>query len=131
DLVLLHNYGQNMALAVARAQAPSLLHVHVRYLRKLIRDKRLNTEQDDLPGDREIAERRSSGGGLTSPELALLLANTKISAAEDMVASPLADDPDLRRVPDAYFPAPLRARFADRMMTHRLRREIITTSVVN
>jgi glutamate dehydrogenase len=48
-LVLRHNYRQNMALAVARAQAPSLLHVHARYLRKLIRDKRLNPEQDVLP----------------------------------------------------------------------------------
>jgi glutamate dehydrogenase len=130
-LVLRHNFGQNMALAVARSQAPALLHVHVRYLRKLIRDKRLSPEQDMVPGEREIAERRSSGGGLTSPELALLLAHTKISAAEDILASTLPDDPYLRRVLDAYFPAPLRARFADRMTTHRLRREIITTSVVN
>jgi len=84
-----------------------------------------------VPGEREIAERRSSGGGLTNPELALLLAHTKISAAEDVIASSLPDDPYLRRVLDAYFPAPLRARFADRMMTHRLRREIITTSVIN
>ena len=84
-LVLRHNYRQNMALAVARSQAPSLLHVHARYLRKLIRDKRLNTEQDVLPDEREIAERRSSGGGLTNPELALLLAHTKIAAGEDVL----------------------------------------------
>jgi glutamate dehydrogenase len=131
SLVLRHNYGQNMALSVARSQAPSLLHVHARYLRKLIRDKRVSPEQDMVPGEREIAERRSAGGGLTNPELALLLAHTKIAAAEDVLASSLPDDPYLRRVLDAYFPAPLRARFADRMMTHRLRREIITTSVVN
>jgi len=130
-LVLRHNYGQNMALAVARSQAPSLLHVHVRYLRKLIRDKRLNTERDVLPGEREIAERRSSGAGLTNPELALLLAHTKIWAGEDVLGSHLPDDPYLRRVIDAYFPAPLRARFADRMEAHPLRREIITTAAVN
>ncbi len=131
DLVLRHNYGQNMALAVARAQTSSLLHVHARYLRKLIRDKRLNTEQDTLPDEREIAERRSSGGGLTNPELALLLAHTKIAAAEDVLTSSLPDDPYLRRVLDAYFPAPMRARFADRMEAHPLRREIITTSAIN
>ncbi|HXL18168.1 MAG TPA: NAD-glutamate dehydrogenase domain-containing protein, partial [Streptosporangiaceae bacterium] len=130
-LVLRHNYGQNMALAVARAQAPSLLHVHVRYLRKLTRDKRLNPEQDGLPGEREIAERRSAGRGLTNPEFALLLAHTKIAAAEDVLASSLPDDRYLRRVLDAYFPAPMRARFADRMEAHPLRREIITTSAVN
>jgi glutamate dehydrogenase len=131
DLVLRHNYRQNMALAVARSQAPSLLHVHARYLRKLIRDKRLDQEQDVLPDEREIAERRASGGGLTSPELALLLAHTKISAGEDVLTSSLPDDPYLRRVLDDYFPAPLRARFADRMESHPLRREIITTSAVN
>jgi glutamate dehydrogenase len=130
-LVLRHNYRQNMALAVARAQAPGLLHVHVRYLRKLIRDKRLNPEQDVLPDEREIAERRSAGTGLTSPELALLLAHTKIAAGEDVLASRLPDDPYLRRVLDAYFPEPLRARFADRMEAHPLRREIITTVAVN
>ena len=130
-LVLRHNYQQNMALAVARSQAPSLLHVHARYLRKLVRDKRLNTEQDVLPGEREIAERRSSGHGLTNPELAPLLAQTKIAAGEDVLESSLPDDPYLRRVLDAYFPAPLRARFADRMEAHPLRREIITTSAVN
>jgi glutamate dehydrogenase len=130
-LVLRHNYRQNMALAVARSQAPSLLHVHARYLRKLIRDKRLNQERDVLPDEREIAERRSSGGGLTNPELALLLAHTKISAGEDVLTSSLPDDPYLRRVLDAYFPAPLQARFADRMEAHPLRREIITTSAVN
>jgi hypothetical protein len=62
-LVLRHNYGQNMALAAARSQASSLLHVHSRYLRKLVRDKRLDPEQDVLPGEREIAERRSAGRG--------------------------------------------------------------------
>ncbi len=131
DLVLRHNYRQNMALAVARSQAPSLLHVHARYLRKLIRDKRLNPEQDVLPDEREIAERRSAGAGLTNPELALLLAHTKISAGEDVLTSSLPDDLYLRRVLDSYFPAPLRARFADRMESHPLRREIITTSAVN
>jgi glutamate dehydrogenase len=130
-LVLRHNYRQNMALAVARSQVPSLFHVHVRYLRKLIRDKRLHQERDVLPDEREIAERRSSGAGLTSPELALLLAHTKISAGEDVLESSLPDDPYLRRVLDAYFPAPLRARFADRMESHPLRREIITSSAVN
>ena len=130
-LVLRHNYGQNMALAASRAQAPSLLHVHARYLRKLVRDKRLDPELDELPGEREIAERRSAGTGLTTPEFALLLAHTKISAAEDVLASGLPDDPYLRRVLEAYFPAPLRSAFADRMQAHPLRREIITTAAVN
>jgi glutamate dehydrogenase len=130
-LVLRHNYQQNMALATARAQAGSMLHVHARYLRKLVRDKRLNQEQDVLPDDREVAERRSSGHGLTNPELSLLLAHTKISAGQDVLASTLPDDPYLRRVLSGYFPGPLRSQFASLMADHPLRREIITTAAVN
>jgi glutamate dehydrogenase len=130
-LVLRHNYGQNMALATARAQGPEMLHVHARYLRMLERDKRLRRGQDAMPGDKEIAERRSAGQGLTNPELALLLAHTKISAAEEVLASGLADDPYLHQELTSYFPAPLRATQPGRMGTHPLRHEIITTSVVN
>ncbi len=130
-LVLQHNYHQNMALATSRSQAPQMLHVHVRYLRMLERDKRLRRGQDAVPGEKEIAERRSAGKGLTNPELALLLAHTKIAAGEEVLASGLADDPYLRRELTGYFPAPLRASQAGRMQSHPLRHEIITTSVVN
>jgi glutamate dehydrogenase len=130
-LVLRHNDGQNMALAAARYQAPSLLHVHARYLRKLATNKQLSLEGDVLPADKEVAARRSAGAGLTTPELALLLAHTKIAAGQQVLASGLPDDPYLRAMLVGYFPAPLRDRFAERMSAHRLRREIISTSVVN
>jgi glutamate dehydrogenase len=130
-LVLRHNDMQNMALAAARYQAPRLLHVHARYLRQLAREKRLSVEGDVLPDEKEIAARRSAGTGLTTPELSLLLAHTKIAAGQQVLASDLPDDPYLRDTLTSYFPAPLRARFADRMSAHRLRREIITTSMVN
>ncbi|HEV8220949.1 MAG TPA: NAD-glutamate dehydrogenase [Streptosporangiaceae bacterium] len=130
-LVLAHNYQQNRTLALARAQAPSMLHVHARYIRKLERDRRVHRRLDVLPGDRELAERRSAGAGLTVPEFSVLLAHTKIATAQDVLASDVPDDPYLRRVLTSYFPAPMRERFADLMPTHRLHREIITTVVVN
>jgi glutamate dehydrogenase len=73
-LVLRQNYQQNRALEAARAQAGQMLHVHTRYLRKLEREHRIGRRLDSLPGEREIAERRSAGIGLTVPEFALLLA---------------------------------------------------------
>jgi glutamate dehydrogenase len=131
DLVLTHNYLQNRVLAAATAQAPQMLHVHARYIRKLERDGRVRRKLDVLPGDKEIAERRSAGIGLTSPEFSVLLAQTKIAAAQEVLASGLPDDPYLRRVLTGYFPRPLQERYADRMRSHRLHREIITTVVVN
>jgi glutamate dehydrogenase len=129
--VLRHNDGQNMALAVARHQAPRLLHVHARYLRQLLRQNRVSLEGDGLPDEKEIAARRSAGTGLTTPELAVLLAHTKIAAGQAVLASNLPDDPSLRSTLADYFPVPLRERFADQLGAHRLRREIITTSVIN
>jgi glutamate dehydrogenase len=129
--VLRHNDGQNMALAVARHQAPRLLHVHARYLRQLLRQNRVSLETDGLPDEKEIAARRSAGTGLTTPELAVLLAHTKIAAGQEVLASDLPDDPSLRSTLVDYFPVPLTERFADQLGTHRLRREIITTSVIN
>jgi glutamate dehydrogenase len=130
-LVLVHNYLQNRALAASRAQAGQMLHVHARYIRKLERDKKIRRRLEVLPGEKEIAERRSAGTGLTLPEFAVLLAQTKIGAAQEVLASSLPDDPYLQSVLTEYFPTPLRQRYASRMGAHRLHREIITTAVVN
>jgi glutamate dehydrogenase len=131
ELVLAHNYHQNRALAAAKAQAPQMLHVHARYIRKLEREGRIRRRLDVLPADKDIAERRSASSGLTLPEFSVLLAHTKIAAGQEVLASEVADDPYLRRVLRSYFPVPLRERFADRMEAHRLHREIITTAVIN
>ncbi len=129
--VLEHNYQQNRALAASWAQSAQMLHVHARYIRKLERDGRIRRRLDVLPGDREIAERRSAGTGLVIPEFSVLLAQTKIAAAQEVLASALPDDRYLRRVLIDYFPTPLRKKYASRMGEHRLHREIITTAVVN
>jgi glutamate dehydrogenase len=131
DLVLPHNYNQNMVLAACRAQASSMLHVHGRYLRKLERDGKLRRRLEVLPGEKELAERRASGDGLVSPEFAVLLARTKIDAAKEVLASELPDDAYLDGALVKYFPEPLRHGYHQYMAAHALRREIITTVVVN
>ncbi len=130
-LVLADNYHQNRALAAARTQAAQLLHVHARYIRKLEREGRIKRRLDVLPADKDIAERRSNRSGLTLPEFSVLLAHTKIAAGQEVLASEVPDDPYLERALNRYFPIPLRERFADRMRSHRLHREIITTAVIN
>jgi len=128
--VLVHNYQQVRVLAASVAQAPQMLHVHARYIHKLERDGRIQRKLDVLPTEREIAERRRARSGLVLPEFAVLLAQTKIAAAEEVLASALPDQAYLHRVLTDYFPSALRARYADRMAGHPLRREIITTVVV-
>jgi glutamate dehydrogenase len=64
--------------------------------------------------------------GLTSPELANLIAHVKLSLKVDLLASD-AFATTLRR----YFPEPLRERFAAAIGRHGLRREIVATVIVN
>ncbi|GGX68262.1 NAD-glutamate dehydrogenase [Streptomyces hiroshimensis] len=131
ELVLRNNYAQNVALANAVEQAPSLLHAHQRIMRRLGRDGHLDRALEFLPSDRQIRERLSAGRGLTQPELAVLLAYIKITTAEELLATGLPDDPYLERLLHAYFPQALRTGFAEQVDAHALSREIITTVLVN
>jgi glutamate dehydrogenase len=131
DLVLRDNYDQATALGNARAQASSLLPVHRRLLTDLEKAGRLDRAIEAMPIDEELVVRAEAGNGLTSPEFAVLLAYVKIALEDEITASDLPDDPWCAEVLADYFPTPLRDEFADRMGEHRLRREIITTSLVN
>jgi glutamate dehydrogenase len=131
DLVLADNYGQNVALASSVAQAPALLHVHARYMRSLTAEGHLNRDLEFLPRERVIQERRQSGLGLTQPELAVLLAYTKIVLNEELLASDLLEDPYLEADLFRYFPSAVRDRLRELIAAHPLRREIIATQVVN
>ncbi|APU40514.1 MULTISPECIES: NAD-glutamate dehydrogenase [unclassified Streptomyces] len=130
-LVLRNNYAQNIALANGSSQAPSLLHAQQRFMRRLEGAGLLNRELEFLPTDRQIRELLNNGKGLTQPELAVLFAYTKITTADELIATGLPDDPYLRRLLFAYFPAVLGDKFAEQIDAHALRREIITTILVN
>jgi glutamate dehydrogenase len=130
-LVLRDNYRQNRALDNAKAQAAEMEDVHARFTRALEADKLLDRAVEGLPDDETLARRRNAGLGLTVPELAVLLAYAKITLEDELVASSLPDDPDFFNELVRYFPTPLRERFAPRVNTHPLAREIVATGLVN
>ncbi|MER5742430.1 NAD-glutamate dehydrogenase [Streptomyces sp. NPDC002225] len=130
-LVLRNNYAQNVALANGTFESSSLLHAHQRFMRRLGRDGDLDRGLEFLPNDRQIRELLNGGKGLSQPELAVLLAYTKITVARDLIRTSLPDDPRLQQLLHAYFPAQLREQFPEAVDGHALRREIITTVLVN
>ncbi|MEU5598081.1 NAD-glutamate dehydrogenase [Streptomyces sp. NPDC020298] len=130
-LVLRNNYAQNTAIANALAQSKDMLNAQQRFIRHLVREGHLDRALEFLPTDRQIRERLTQGHGLTSPETAVLLAYTKITVADELLHTSLPDDPYLRGLLHAYFPAALREQFADRIDGHPLNREITTTVLVN
>ncbi len=129
--VLATNYDQNLALANAAHGAASMVHVHEDWMARLEDRGLLDREIEFLPSTEAMEARQASHKGLTTPELAVLLAYTKIVLAEQAKASDLPDDPFLAERLVNYFPSDLRERYADEMLEHPLRRDIIATVVVN
>ena len=82
----------------------------IEQIRNLAAERGLNRELEALPSDKEIRRRMETGLGLTSPELATLMAHVKLALKEDVLGSDLPDQEVFAgRLPD-YFPEELRDR---------------------
>ncbi|TMH63040.1 MAG: NAD-glutamate dehydrogenase, partial [Betaproteobacteria bacterium] len=130
-LVLRDNYFQTQALSVMNRIAPHLLDAQQRFIQFLEKGGRLNRALEYLPTDDEIVERRARGTGLATPEVAVLLAYSKIWLYDELLASRLPDDTWIETALARYFPTGLRERYAPYMTRHPLKRDIIATHVTN
>ncbi|MDM0112017.1 NAD-glutamate dehydrogenase [Variovorax sp. J22R133] len=130
-LVLRDNIFQTQVLSVTGRVAPQLLDAQTRFMQFLEKAGRLNRAIEYLPTDEELGERRARGQGLTTPERAVVLAYSKIWLYDELLASPLPDDPWVATALERYFPTLLREKFSAYMPRHPLRREIIATHVTN
>jgi glutamate dehydrogenase len=130
-LVLRNNYLQGQAISIMELHAGPRLAEYQHLIRSLERSGDLNRTLEFLPADDELAERRKNGRSLTRPELAILLAYSKIWLNNHLLASNVPEDPYLSSELERYFPAPVRERFPKAIGQHRLRREIIATATTN
>ncbi|HWF70337.1 MAG TPA: NAD-glutamate dehydrogenase domain-containing protein, partial [Mycobacterium sp.] len=131
ELVLADNADQNDLMGTSRANAPSLLPAHADQIRYLVTERGLNRELEALPSDKEIVRRLEAGLGLTSPELATLMAHVKLTLKDELLGTDLPDQEVFATRLPRYFPSPLRDRFGPAIRSHQLRREIVTTMLVN
>jgi glutamate dehydrogenase len=130
-LVLRDNYLQGQALSVAEARGVAALDRQIRLIRDLEKSGRLDRALEFLPDDETLAARAAQLRGLTRPELAVLLAYSKMALDAELLASDLPDAPQLAENLHAYFPMSLRELLGPQIPTHPLRREIIATVVTN
>ncbi len=131
SLVLRDNYEQTLALSVALYRGTADLDADGRFIRDLERRGRLDRAVEFLPDDETLRKRAQAGLSLTRPELAVLLAYAKLDLDSEIVASDLPDNPHLASELVAYFPQAAASRFPQELANHRLRREIIATSLAN
>ena len=130
-LVLEHNYLQSQAISIAQAQAPLLLSDHAQFIRRLEKEGRLQRKLEFLPDDEAIVEREAKEMGLSRPEIAVVIAYSKIRLFEELVASDITRDPYLSQELIDYFPHPIQDKFVQGMSDHPLKHEIIATQITN
>jgi len=129
-LVLMNNYDQTGAISIAQASAVIDLDSHERFIQRLESEGKLSRRVEGLPLTGEFAALRTAKLGLTRPELAKLVAYSKINLFDAIVASSAPDDPAFAEPLVEYFPRELR-KFETQMQRHRLRREIIATQLAD
>ena len=130
-LVLRDNYFQGQSLSVGGRMGTRLLDQQQRFIRFLEKQGRLNRTIKFLPSEDEIAERRSKGIPLTSPERAVLLAYSKMWLFDELLESDLPEDPWVGTALARYFPSALKEKFGNFIERHPLKREIVATHVLN
>jgi glutamate dehydrogenase len=130
-LVLRHNYGQCQILSAANQVAPRRINDHRRLMQQLEKAGRLNRELEYLPSDEQLDELARNGQGLTRPEIAVLLAYSKLWLCDQLIADGIGDDPWLARELHNYFPDVIQQRFGAALQQHPLHPQLIATHCTN
>jgi glutamate dehydrogenase len=131
DLVLNDNYQQALVLSFVNFYSPQMISLHQSYIKALEVSSNLDRAVEFLPDDKKLLERKAAGLGLTRPELAILLAYSKIHIKAEILKSNLPEDEFLRHILFTAFPATLKKDYLQQMEAHSLHREIIATQLSN
>lgn len=130
-LVLEDNRLQTLALSFLENDGAVALPSYVRVIEILEAAGRLDRAVEGLASNEDMLRRAQEGRGLTRPELAVLLASTKLAIQDAIEQGDLATDPELMDDLFAAFPRAMQERFPEAIETHRLRGEIIATKLAN
>lgn len=126
--VLVNNYEQSMCLSL-----DTLRNQHDRELfsdlsSRLVAIGLLNRQSEVLPSTKEILMRKQ---GYTRPELAILMAYSKMQLYQSLLDDPAPGDNGAEAILSHYFPQPIQLQFEQQLKEHPLRREIIATMITN
>lgn len=128
-LVLRDNYEQTQMLSLEASVAVHTMDLFRRYMSELEKSGRLNRKLEFIPDEKILLERKANGQSLTRPELAILLAYSKMFLKQDILASDVPEDPYFVKHLKMAFPKILCEKYLPQMKEHSLRREIIATQL--
>ncbi|MHA1538933.1 MAG: NAD-glutamate dehydrogenase domain-containing protein [Alphaproteobacteria bacterium] len=131
DMVIYDNYVQGQALTLAQAQGEELFD-QTTHLMDVYEDSGLlDRAIEHLPSQETLGKRKDHKEFLTRPELSVLLSYAKISVYNEIIETPLTEDPYFEKDLLDYFPTQINTVYAADLKEHRLRKEIIATILTN
>ncbi|HEV7344693.1 MAG TPA: NAD-glutamate dehydrogenase [Devosia sp.] len=130
-LCLRNNYLQTLAISLAERASAAELPDHRELVERLEARGLLDRVVEFLPAEADLNIRAAAGGGLTRPELAVLLAYAKLTLYTDLLKGGSIDDDYMAGELYRYFPDTLHATYPDAVAGHRLKREVIATVLAN
>jgi glutamate dehydrogenase len=130
DSVLQHNRDQSFLLSLESLSSVHTLEQYRALIREMHQFGFLDRIRDILPDEQELDMRAASRRGILRPELAQCSAAVKMWLKEGLRNSTLLDEETLSRFLLAYFPTRIQKEFRGPVLTHPLRRDIISNEIV-
>ncbi len=130
-LVLINNYSQARAISLAVKQSAEYFELYRQYMDTYEQSGKLPRALEFLPNNKDLNDRKADGLALTRPEIAVLMAYSKLILKEQILGTEFTKDPSLIGYLESAFPKTLAKQYRDEMNQHRLVREIIATQLCN
>ncbi|WP_081702892.1 NAD-glutamate dehydrogenase domain-containing protein [Desulfuromonas sp. TF] len=127
--VLADNYGQSLCLSLDRIRCADDVEPSLSLTERLSSAGLLDRRGEFLPTSKEVFARKDSS--LTRPELAILMAYSKMQLFQALLESALPEQREARVYLFRYFPEAVRNHFGDEIPAHPLAREITATVITN
>jgi glutamate dehydrogenase len=131
ELVLEDNTDQTLAISMMQHISHFTVDHFIHLIHLLENKVSLDRNVEFIPSDEQIIERKKRNQKLTRPELAVLMAYSKMYVFEELMHTNLSEDKYFESVLIAYFPTPMCEKFQKYILEHPLRKEIICTKITN
>ena len=126
-----NNYRQTQIIDNIVQDAGIDMHQHARFMRHLEREGIMSRRLENLPNNEQITARIGQNIGLTRPELSILLSYSKLTYKNALLESSTLQEECYNQLLLDYFPKRMRDLYADEILRHPLRKEIIATLLSN
>ncbi|MGH8548686.1 MAG: NAD-glutamate dehydrogenase domain-containing protein, partial [Methylococcales bacterium] len=131
-LVLSNNFLQTRAISTIQSRSGAQMDFYRRIISRLVQEGAIDISLDRIPPDEAIVARKQEGRGLSRPEIAVLMAASKLYLKKALLGGQAIFESEFASSElSDYFPSALRKKFAGAIQKHPLRREIVANQLIN